>query len=88
MPGLTTSAGAAYNLGVLLTELDPPELVEARRWYTQAAQSGDAGAAYNLGVLLAYRLDPPELVEARHWYTQAAQAGNAGAAKALAQLHP
>lgn len=37
---------AQFNLGVLLaTRLDPPELKEARRWYTRAAKGGDAAVA-------------------------------------------
>ncbi|HKB31857.1 MAG TPA: hypothetical protein VKD26_13620, partial [Streptosporangiaceae bacterium] len=61
-------------LAVLLADrLDPPELAEARTWYTRAAEAGDTDAQFNLGRLLATRLDPPQLGEARTWYTRARQ---------------
>ena len=52
---------------LLADRLDPPELAEARTWWTKAAEAGHTDAQYNLGVLLADRLDPPELAEARTW---------------------
>ena len=71
---------ALFNLGVLLADcLNPPDLAQARQWYTKAAQAGDAGARFNLGVLLADRLDPPDLAGARKWWTLAADAGDADA---------
>jgi TPR repeat protein len=43
---------ARYNLGLLLaTKLDPPELGEARRWYTTAAEAGKGEAAEALSQL-------------------------------------
>ena len=36
------------HLAIVLTELDPPEVDEARRWYTQAAQAGHTEAMNNL----------------------------------------
>ena len=69
-----------YNLGVLLQRrLNPPELVEARRWYTLAAEAGHTDAMYNLGILLANQMDPPELRKARRLWTAAAEAGNTNA---------
>ena len=71
---------AQFNLGRLLaTRLDPPNLAEARAWYTRAAEAGHNDAQFNLGVLLATRLDPPDLGEARAWWTRAAEAGDADA---------
>jgi TPR repeat protein len=53
---------AQFSLGWLLsTVLDPPELAEARTWFTRAAEGGDTDAQFSLGLLLATRLDPPEL---------------------------
>jgi TPR repeat protein len=73
-------AGAQFNLGRLLaTRLDPPDLAEARTWYTLAAEAGHNDAQFNLGVLLATRLDLPDLVEARAWWTRAAGAGDVDA---------
>jgi O-antigen/teichoic acid export membrane protein len=78
---------AQYALGMLLaTRLDPPDLAEARTWYTRAAEAGHTDAQYNLGVLLADLLDPPDLAEARTWYTRAAEAGDADAQYALRRL--
>jgi TPR repeat protein len=80
-------AGAQNALGVLLaTMLDPPELDEARTWYTKAAEAGEVGAQVNLGVLLATMLDPPELADARTWWTRAAEAGDADAQNNLGVL--
>lgn len=83
---------AAFDLGVLLTKSDPPDLVGARHWWEQAATAGHAGAALNLGVLLHTQLHPADLNGARHWYEQAAKAGNADAAASLSglltELHP
>ena len=56
--------------------LGPPELAEARIWYTKAAEAGHIDACVRLGLLLATRLDRPELAEARIWYTKAAEAGH------------
>jgi O-antigen/teichoic acid export membrane protein len=68
---------AQFNLGRLLaTRLDPPDLFEARAWYTRAAEAGYSDAQFNLGVLLATRLDPPDLAGARAWWTRAAEAGH------------
>lgn len=41
---------ARFNLGLLLADLDPPELGEARRWLT-AADAGDDDAVAVLGQL-------------------------------------
>ena len=55
-----------FGLARLLADLlDPPELDEARTWYTRAAEDGHTEAQYDLGMLLAERIDPPELDEAR-----------------------
>jgi hypothetical protein len=78
---------AMHNLGVVLsTWLDPPDLDEARRWYTTAAEAGHTGSMSNLGTLLSDRLDPPELVDARRWYTTAAEAGEPTAMNSLGVL--
>jgi|GEM_PF-751880 len=78
---------AQFNLGLLLaTQLDPPELADARIWYTKAAEAGILPAQLNLGLLLANQLDPPELAEARIWWTRAAEAGNSDAQFGLGQL--
>jgi TPR repeat protein len=72
---------------VLLTsELDPPELAEARTWWTKASEAGHVGAQYSLGMLLAKLLDPPELAEARSWLTKAAATGDTDARQALDQF--
>jgi TPR repeat protein len=76
---LAVAPDAQTSLGLLLAYSDPPELVEARRWWMVAANAGHAVAQYNLGLLLSTRVDPPELVEARRWYTAAAQGGFAAA---------
>jgi TPR repeat protein len=69
-----------HGLGeLLLTRLDPPELAEARTWYTKAAEAGNTNAMVGLGALLADWLDPPELAEARTWLQKAAEAGNTNA---------
>ncbi len=57
------------------TELDRPDLDEARRWLTAAAEGGDPFAQYNLGQPLATLLDPAELGQARRWLKAAAEAG-------------
>jgi len=59
--------------------LDPPDLGQARLWWTRAAEAGHANAQFNLGVMLATELDPPELAEAGMWWTRAAEAGHAEA---------
>jgi len=47
---------AMYNLGLLLeTRLDPPDLIQARRWYLRAAGAGHSNARRRLS-----RLDVPE----------------------------
>jgi CHAT domain len=76
---------AQDNLGVLLATMHPPELAEARTWFTRAAEAGHAGAQYHLGELLA-TMHPPELAEARTWFTRAAEAGHAGAEYSLGRL--
>ena len=63
------SIAAAYKVGLLLHNQDPPQ---AERWYRQAANAGDLDAAVNLGVLLDDR-DP---VEAEHWCRMAADGGD------------
>lgn len=77
---------AAFNLGVLLTTKNPPDVSAARRWWEQAATAGHVDAAFNLGVLLHTRLEPPDLVGARYWYEQAAAAGHGDAATSLTGL--
>ena len=64
----------------------PPELAEARIWYTKAAEAGHIDACVRLGLLLATRLDRPELAEARIWYTKAAEAGHTNAQHGLGVL--
>jgi TPR repeat protein len=71
---------------MLATELDPPELAEARMWWTKAAAAGHTEAQINLGVLLADLLDPPELAEARTWYSKAAATGDTRAQHGLGRL--
>ncbi len=74
------NAGTMLRLGILLADrVDPPELAEARTWFTKAADAGNPTAMPNLGVLLAYRMDPPELAEARTWFTRAAEGGDTDA---------
>ena len=71
---------AQFNLGVLLADrLNPPDLAQARTWWTRAAEAGNTDAQFNLGVLLADRLNPPDLAQARTWWTRAAEAGNTDA---------
>ena len=51
---LAAAAGdtaAAFDLGVLLTKMNPPDLVGARRWWEQAAAAGHDGAATSLAAL-------------------------------------
>ncbi|OUS97325.1 hypothetical protein CA951_02970 [Rhodococcus sp. NCIMB 12038] len=69
---LRGGTAAMVALGDLLEKMDPPDFDDARRWYEQAAASGDTGAMVHLGNLLADRMDPPDLDGARHWYEQAA----------------
>ncbi len=38
-------------MGVLLARWDPPELEQAGRWYTAAAEAGHTDAQFNLGRL-------------------------------------
>ncbi|WP_310168132.1 bifunctional trypsin-like peptidase domain-containing/SEL1-like repeat protein [Arthrobacter sp. BE255] len=82
---------AMVNLGVLLTNLEPPDPVGARTWYEKAADAGDTAAMNNIGVLLA-NLEPPDPVGARTWYEKAADAGNTAAMNnigvLLANLEP
>ena len=52
--------------GAPLASVSPPDLVEARRWYTMAAEAGHTGAQFNIGFLLAERLDPADLDGARY----------------------
>ena len=78
---------AQSNLGFLLANrLDPPELAEARAWWTKAAEAGYTIAQLALGVVLAKELDPPELAEARTWLTRAAEAGLTEAQNNLGRL--
>jgi TPR repeat protein len=78
---------AHFNLGVLLADcLNPPDLAEARRWWTLAAEAGHTEAQLSLGMLLANRLDPPDLAEARRWWTLAAEAGHTEAQLSLGML--
>lgn len=78
---------AQFNPGILgETALGPPELAEARMWWTRAAQAGHTEAQFNLGVLLTTVLNQPEVAEARMWWTSAAQAGHTGAQFNLAVL--
>jgi poly-beta-1,6-N-acetyl-D-glucosamine synthase len=71
---------AQVRLGQLCAlTLDPPDLTQARMWWTRAAEAGHSEAQNNLGVLLATELDPPEVAEARGWWTRAAEAGHAEA---------
>lgn len=46
-------SAAAYNLGVLLSKQDPPDLVGARHWFGVAAAAGHADAAADLDALSA-----------------------------------
>jgi TPR repeat protein len=64
----------------------PPDLSQARMWWTRAAEGGHAEAQSNLGVLLTQWLDPPDLEEARLWYTKAAGAGDILAQYGLGRL--
>ena len=78
-----------YNLGFLLEALlYPSDLLEARRWYTTAAEAGHTKTQYGLGLLLENWRDPPKLGEVRRWYTTAAEAGIGEAAEALSRLQP
>lgn len=67
-----------FTIGVWLEQAEPPDLEEARHYYTTAAEAGHTKAQYNLGLLL-FKSDPPELEEARHWWSLAAAAGHANA---------
>jgi biofilm PGA synthesis N-glycosyltransferase PgaC len=70
-------AEAQVRLGQLCAlTLDPPDLTQARMWWTRAAEAGHAEAQNNLGILLATELDPPEVAEAGMWWTRAAEAGH------------
>ena len=66
--------------------LDPPDLAEARGWWTRAAEAGHTDAQYSLGRLLADLLDPPDLAGARGWWTRAAEAGHTDAQYSLGRL--
>jgi TPR repeat protein len=76
---------AQNYLASLLADLDPPELAEARTWWTKAAMAGNLEAQFNLGLLL-YDLNPPALAEARTWWTKAAMTGNTSAQNNLGEL--
>ena len=63
--GVTITFGRSqYGLARLLADLhNPPELEEARTWYTRAAEAGHSGARFKLGLLLAAQLAKPQLAE-------------------------
>jgi Sel1 repeat len=68
---------------LLATKCDPPEIGEARRWWTAAAQAGDHQSQFNLGLLLSEWLEPPDLTEALLWFERAASSGHLRALEAL-----
>ncbi|MEU4499222.1 bifunctional trypsin-like peptidase domain-containing/SEL1-like repeat protein [Streptomyces sp. NPDC023998] len=76
---------AMFNLGLLLSGLELPDLLRARSWYEQAAEAGHTDAMNNLGLLLS-GLKPPDLLRARSWYEQAADAGDTDAMFNLGDL--
>ncbi|XP_072950384.1 F-box protein At1g70590 isoform X1 [Typha angustifolia] len=65
------------NLGISYLESDPPEQVEAVKWFYQAAMSGNARAQYNLALCLHKgRGVECNMHKAAKWYKQAAEGGN------------
>lgn len=67
------------ELGLLLTELQPPDLDAAQHWFERAADAGNANGMNNLGHLYATLMQPANLETARRWYERAADAGNTAA---------
>ena len=59
------------------------DVVDAARWYREAAEAGSRNGAFNLGLLLAREGSEPE---AALWWTRAAEAGHGRAALRLALL--
>ena len=66
---------AMFSLGVVLTELKPPQRDKAYAWYEKAARAGHFDAMNNFGAMLA-ELNPPQRATACIWFEEAARAGN------------
>ena len=84
-PRAQWALGSCYHLGIGT----PKDVVEAVRWYAEAAALGEHESQHRLGVILAsgeggVAVDMPRAV--RCW-TQAAQANNAKAMLALGELY-
>ncbi|WAU82394.1 tetratricopeptide repeat protein [Streptomyces sp. Qhu-G9] len=75
------SPGAAFNLGILLS--DAGRVEEAEQLYRQAMNAGHTDSAFNLGNLLA---DAGRVEEAEQLYRQAVDAGHTNAANNLGIL--
>ncbi len=73
---------AQYDLGVLYDQGQgvPKNSIEARAWYTLAAEQGEPRAQYNLGLMYANGEGVPQnYVEAYYWISLSAAQGNAHA---------
>ncbi len=85
-------ARAQYNLGLMYAQgkgTQPNEL-QAKMWYTKAAEQGLPQAAYNLAIL--YHIEgergaPHAFEQARYWYEKAATGGVMAAHNNLGTLY-
>ncbi|MGC8467380.1 MAG: tetratricopeptide repeat protein [Acidithiobacillus sp.] len=80
---------AQFNMGVRYAEGRgvAPDLLEAAKWYSAAADQGDAQAQFNLGLLFYQGQGlPRNLVYAYELFRAAAAQGDARAAAGLAAL--